>query len=346
MIRERARRGESLRREDVAQDDPRLVRAAEKSYGSWRDAAEAAGCDVPGNQRWSPERIRHEIVDLYRRGIRLASSHVDKPLRLAAIAHFGSWRKAIEAAGLDYASLGIRSRRTPEELLELIRASARSGRVGVGPDGAIPTAVAVQARAAFGSVAQAVEAAGLDPRQVLASRAYTERQVIEAVRKLAAERPDMTVSEASTTAVGAAAKRRFRSVTAAAEAAGLSGWPRLVNQPLPSREDVLAGVVRRHRRGASMRLTQVIHADRRLMNGAYKHFGTWRSAVRAAGIDYQEAHWTRRQVIAELRARQLRRDSLTASAIQREDPKLWDATIAFFGSLSAALGALRETRVG
>jgi hypothetical protein len=39
----------------------------------------------------------------------------------------------------------------------------------------------------------------------------------------------------------------------------------------------------------------------------------------------------------------MRHEALSASAIQRDDPRLWSATIEHFGSLSAAaLNALRE----
>jgi hypothetical protein len=332
-----------LRREDCTREEPRLVRAAYKHFGSWRYAVEAAGFRASGKQRWDSQRILSEIAERHRQRESLANSRVPVPLREAAVLHFGSWRAAIERAGLDYSTIRLSRDRSPERVLELIRAGAKTGRQGVGPQGAITFAVAEQARHEFGSVSAAIEAAGLDPARVMRVRRFTEGQVAAEMRKLARENPDMTISDVSATAVGNAAKRRFGSVVAAAEALEIVGWPRHAHQPLPSREDVLTGVKRRYRSGASMRLTEVLHADRRLMNGAYKHFGTWRSALLAAGVPYEGTYWTRAQVKAELRARRLRHEGLSAEAIQRDDPPLWSATIAKFGSLSRALHAL-DTR--
>jgi hypothetical protein len=340
LIRGRNRRGESLRREDTDRQEPRLVRAAYKHFGSWRYAVEAAGFVASGKQRWDSQRILSEIAERHTQGASLASSRVPVPLREAGVLHFGSWRAAIERAGLDYSTIRLSQGRSPERVLELIREGAETGRQGVGPQGAIPHAVAEQARQEFGSVSAAIEAAGLDPGRVMQVRRFTEDQVAAELRKLARASPDMTISDVSATAVGSAARKRFGSVVGAAKALEIVDWPRHAHQPLPSREEVLTGVKRRHRSGASMRLTEVLHTDRRLMNGAYKHFGTWRSALLAAGVPYEQAHWSRRQVMAELRARRLRREGLSAAAIQRDDPRLWSATIAQFGSLSRALKAL------
>jgi hypothetical protein len=340
LIRGRNRRGESLRREDSSRQEPRLVRAADKHFGSWRDAVEAAGFRAPGNQRWDAQRILSEIAERHRQRASLANSRVPVPLREAALLHFGSWRAAIERAGLDYSTIRLSRGRSPERVIELIRAGAKPGRQGVGPQGAITHAVARQARQEFGSVAAAIEAAGLDPARVMRVRRFTESQVAAELCKLARENPDMAISDVSATAVGSAAKKRFGSVVAAAKALNIVGWPRQAHQPLPSRDEVLTGVERRYRSGASMRLTEVLHADRRLMNGAYKHFGTWRSALLAAGVAYEDTYWSRAQVKAELRARRLRREGLSAAAIQRDDPRLWSAIIARFGSLSRALQEL------
>ena len=82
---------------------------------------------------WSNERIVEEIGRLHATGFDITQSRVeslDSRLTSAAIRYFGSWRDAVEAAGIDYetvASLGRLRRRdkitkwTQETIVEEIR---------------------------------------------------------------------------------------------------------------------------------------------------------------------------------------------------------------------------------
>ena len=102
--------------------DSKLTSAAIRYFGSWRAAVEAAGIDYErvaalGKQRrsekitkWTKESILEEIRRLNEAGEDLTSTVVRrKYLSLYATArrkdHFGSWANALEAAGIDYASL-------------------------------------------------------------------------------------------------------------------------------------------------------------------------------------------------------------------------------------------------
>ncbi len=87
-----------------------LCRKARHRFGSWRKAIEAAGLDyqaVVQRQKWSKERIVAEIRRLYAAGqdLSITAVHRNHPALLAIAQsprYFGSWREAIEAAGLDY----------------------------------------------------------------------------------------------------------------------------------------------------------------------------------------------------------------------------------------------------
>jgi hypothetical protein len=102
--------------------DSRLTSAAIRYFGSWRAAVEASGIDYSevaaiGRQRraekitkWTQERILEEIRRLRDIGEDLSSAVVRrKYLPLYATArrkeHFGSWARAVAAAGLDYNSV-------------------------------------------------------------------------------------------------------------------------------------------------------------------------------------------------------------------------------------------------
>jgi hypothetical protein len=109
-----------------ARDGP-LVSAAERYFGSWPAAVAAAGVDyaqvrASGRQRrrwriskWSCEKIVAEILWLHRAGEGLSWAVAERkyPQLCAAAAkkcYFGSWRAALEAAGLDYDEIKARAR--------------------------------------------------------------------------------------------------------------------------------------------------------------------------------------------------------------------------------------------
>ncbi len=95
----------------VAGTDVPLLRAAMRHFGSWRNAVEAAGIsydDIRRYKTWTKARIIERIQQLHKEEADLSWRHVSTQLdpQLAAAAckrkHFGSWRAALAAAGLDY----------------------------------------------------------------------------------------------------------------------------------------------------------------------------------------------------------------------------------------------------
>lgn len=89
---------------------PSLLRAAERVFGSWSKAVEAAGInyeDVCLYRTWSREKIIERIQEWYRKGADLSwrnvSQKLDPPLAAAALHanRFESWNDALLAAGID-----------------------------------------------------------------------------------------------------------------------------------------------------------------------------------------------------------------------------------------------------
>jgi hypothetical protein len=106
-------------------------------FGKWRDAVEAAGLrydDIKRTkQRWSREEIVKQIKAQHKNGEDLL--HPDFKLRhrnlyLAACAHryFGSWRRAVIAAGLDHEKMRESRVWTRGRILRTIREMAKAGR--------------------------------------------------------------------------------------------------------------------------------------------------------------------------------------------------------------------------
>ncbi|HKQ32885.1 MAG TPA: hypothetical protein VJV40_06745 [Thermodesulfobacteriota bacterium] len=102
---------------NIAKSHPSLYVKACKAFGSWRNAVEACGLDYESsrnNSKWTRDRIVREIKKIGADGGCLRPSFLRKSgmtkLVSAAEYHFGSWRRAVEACGLDY-SFGRRKKR-------------------------------------------------------------------------------------------------------------------------------------------------------------------------------------------------------------------------------------------
>jgi hypothetical protein len=118
-IQDMRRRGMALNWSSVQKADPSLYRAARRkeNFGSWKAALQAAGVDLlrpRSTRQWTRERIITEIRDLQERGVDLSQKNmmeINGPLLAAAKSsrYFGTWRAAVEAAGVDYDS--VRRRR-------------------------------------------------------------------------------------------------------------------------------------------------------------------------------------------------------------------------------------------
>ena len=345
VLRLRHRRGDSLRLEDVTREHQRLVDVARERFGSWRAALKAAGVPVPGpkRRRWSREEILQEIRRRHHRGEPLDAIRIYVGLRQDARIYFGDWPSAVAAAGLDYEALRHR-KWDRRKLFAAMRASARAGRTGVGPHGFIKQKLAVEAQAQFGSLRAAIIAAGLDPARVLRRQPRTVEELAADLRRMARKRPRMTMTQLHHTAEGSTLVNHFGSLTAALDALGIRGWPRRLRSPLPSRDELLAALRRRHQRAASMRQDATEHDDGRLRKAAAKHFGTWRAAMAAAGLGALVSHrpvWTDATILAALKARHARGAPMNASIVKQEEPRLASAVANHFGSMSRALRAAR-----
>jgi hypothetical protein len=108
-IRSEAFHGHQLNYSSVQKRVPSLLRAAERTFGSWAAAVEAVGFDYSAIRRyrmWSRERVIEKIRFWHHQGADLSWRHVstklDPSLAAAALhAHrFSCWSEALAAAGL------------------------------------------------------------------------------------------------------------------------------------------------------------------------------------------------------------------------------------------------------
>jgi hypothetical protein len=207
-IRRLHARGIPLNMASVRRVFPSLVATAcsRRYFGSWKAAIEAAGFDydkVVRIKRWTPEEVLAEIRALYRQGADLRPSAVAKhhqTLLVAARKRFGTWAKAVKAAGIDYEAYLRRQHQEWVEadkryIIEEIRRLYREGRIDE-LSGAWRHHLTLfrKARHRFGSWKAAIEAAGLNYEAIVSRRKWTKESILREIQRLYAEGKDLSVT--------------------------------------------------------------------------------------------------------------------------------------------------------
>lgn len=200
----------ALRRSDqglwkraVRQTQPYLERAAIKHFGSYERAAKASGIPTrllrpPPYRTWSPDRVTFELHELYRRDPKLlkpARIGIDNPrLVRACRRRFGTYAKALKAAGISYARVA-RITLPPLSTQQITKQITQHFEHGVDIRYAAmyrrSARLVDAARRRFGSYAAAVEAAGIDYPPPPPLRHWNARNVLAALRKLHRQGKDL-----------------------------------------------------------------------------------------------------------------------------------------------------------
>ncbi|HEV2474233.1 MAG TPA: hypothetical protein VGS41_16265 [Chthonomonadales bacterium] len=178
--------GGNLNYGTVATEYMSLLRAAMRYFGSWRAAVEYAGLDYDMIRRyksWSRARIVERINELHRNGEDLSWRHVSTRVdpQLAAAAtkdtHFGSWRSAVAAAGLDYAKIR-RYREWDEETITCRLRDLHAQGVDLNAKSMEESHVSLitAARRRFDSWDRALTAAGLDYKSIVLRSPFKRRR--------------------------------------------------------------------------------------------------------------------------------------------------------------------------
>lgn len=178
--------GEDLNYASIAQNQVALLRAATRYFGSWRAAVEYAGLnyeDIRKYRMWTRERILDRIRQLHSQGADLSWRHVSTQIdpQLAAAAtkrkHFGSWRNAIEAAGLKYSDIR-RYREWDEQAVidRLLELHAKGVDLNAKSMEEHDITLITAARRRFESWDRALTAAGLDYSKIVLRKPFKRRR--------------------------------------------------------------------------------------------------------------------------------------------------------------------------
>jgi hypothetical protein len=163
-----------------------LLRAATRYLGSWQAAIEYAGLnydDIRRYRAWTNERIMERIRELYAEGADLSWRHVSLTLdpSLAAAAtkksHFGSWRAALEASGIDYDQIRRYNDWNDDEVLRRVRDLYAQGQaLNAKTMEKDNVTLITAARRRFPSWDRALSAAGLDYREIVLRAPFQRRR--------------------------------------------------------------------------------------------------------------------------------------------------------------------------
>lgn len=141
-------------------NDAKLQRSCRKHFGGWRKAVESLGLGTELRRMWTPQKVIEAIIRRRAEGFDLsATRHEDHGLFVAARVRFGSWNKALVAAGIDAV---LREQWTEEKVLS--RLSRLLEEVPITQIRSVDTRLTSAAERRFGSIRKAVEYAQLQSK--------------------------------------------------------------------------------------------------------------------------------------------------------------------------------------
>jgi hypothetical protein len=145
---------------------------------------------------WTREKLVEEIKALGEQGVDLSPTAIQKThgalfSSARSRSHFGTWRAAIEAAGLDYSTIKrIKQRWNRQTIVDQICVHHGNGEDLLHPDFKTrhrSLYLAACAHRYFGSWRRALLAAGLNHEQMRESRVWTKARIQRTIEELAAE---------------------------------------------------------------------------------------------------------------------------------------------------------------
>lgn len=237
-----------------------LYQAGTRIFGSWRNAVKSAGIApdrAQAHEQWSPPRILAAIRSLARRRHPPRRAELKSrfgSLMQAARRIYGSWPKAVIAAGVDPVKFRRVSPWTRERIIEAVLTRVLKNEplnsAAVRPKSLVEAGIRI-----FGNWASALAAAGLDPTQFVLHSSGAGHAAGDTLAGQAAD------------SHGLVAARTARH------------W---------SAEEVIEAILARLHGHKPMNAVAARNDDRSLYWAAKKRFGCWRGALLAAGLNADE----------------------------------------------------------
>ncbi len=264
--------------------------------------------------QWSRERIIRYLLEREAKGLpmTIGGQGVDKLVYEASRRIFGSWRNAIQAAGIAPKRVLTRERWSPARILLMVRHLARRDRPLTTDQLERRYGNLVStARRLFGSWTKAVLAAGVEPTKLQRVVPWNQERIIEAILTRALRNEPVVARLVEPRSLVEASHRFFGSWKAAVAAAGLdpkitvlpprrNKHPRAAKIRAPrsttshahrqpwNKELIVTVILARVRDKEPLNAAAVARDNRSLYYAVRRHFGDWYEATRAAGLDLQD----------------------------------------------------------
>jgi len=271
-------------------------------------------------RKWSAEIVISAIKRLRKQGKPLNPSYISKhykSLETAAYSYCGSWKSAVEAAGIPYDSV-VYWRRKPtnkkwsaEAVVSKIKELHKQGTpLNPGYVQEHYSTLETAARTYCGGWEKAVEAAGIPYSSVLTRTRRSKDSIVDRIKALAKDHPLNARSvEKIDPNLAKAARKYFGGWDEALKASGFDP-SKIRLKPVArkwSKAAIVAEIKARSKAGKSNAWRVVNRENRSLYAAAHKHFGKkgWAKARVLAGLPPVDPHpsqkWNRKTVIAAIK---------------------------------------------
>jgi molybdenum-dependent DNA-binding transcriptional regulator ModE len=310
-LRRLHRNKSALHHAALERENPALMLAAYRYFGSYSSAVSAAGLNydhirVRPMPSWDKKRVIRRIKELeknksglWKRAVRRVDPYLDR----AADRCFGSYQRAVRLSGISADALKPPPYRfwSPQRILDELQTTYQKNPLLLKPCRLVGKKQRLlrACRRRYGSYRQALDAAGIPYGEVVMPPSMTAEQITAKLSDLFERGKDLRYSHLRDTnrRLLDAARRVFGSYQKAVLAAGLN-YP-----PAPPMRHWTAQLVLKtlkdlHRKNVDLRYRHFRKARLPLFEAARHYFGTYLGAIKLAGIDYSE-------VVSEQLAREL-----------------------------------------
>jgi len=246
---------------------------------------------------WHKSSILRELARLHKAGSDLSYNglaKVHQALVSASAYHFGSYRRAVESAGIDYATVLRRPRWTRQAIVALIKSGSRKGEklhwsaVTRRRDELGRAAFASLQPRLFGQWDRALKAAGLDADDISIYRRWNKIRIARKLKQLSREGQGASSGaiQLSDPGLHAAAIRHFENFDAALRAAKLD--PDKIRQRKRWTKPALLSAIKSiSKNGRRMSDNQIRRNSPAIYGASIRLFGSFVTARAAAGITFK-----------------------------------------------------------
>jgi hypothetical protein len=246
---------------------------------------------------WNKTEILKEIRRLHKAGADLSYNglaHSKQPLVSAAAYHFKSYRRAVEQAGIDYATILRRPRWTRAKIIALIKSARRRGddlhwsAVTRRRDELGKAVFAALQRRLFGKWHRALHAAGLDADEIARYRHWDRNSIVFELKSRGSDDEPLSSGalQADDPGLHAAAIRHFGTYDDALRAARFDPL-KVRRRRRWSKVQVVKAIKSIVRSGKSVSDSDVRRESPALYGASIRLFGTFTAARKGAGVKFK-----------------------------------------------------------